>query len=102
MTETTTQTTVVFVSLSDLRKQVREARLAMIEAWHAQSQMTAEEGYTIEQANEAILQAQIAQAYYETKYAEWEAENWRDAGLFPASETESEYEYTTPDGVYSL
>jgi hypothetical protein len=56
-----TRPAVAFVSLDE---QIAEAHIAMLDAWKVQSQTTADEGYTIAQAEVAIAQAVAAQEVY--------------------------------------
>jgi multidrug resistance efflux pump len=64
MTETTSTETTLFTRLLTLDEAVAEAHTASLDAWKAQSLTTAEEGYTVEQAQAAIDQAKAADAEY--------------------------------------
>jgi hypothetical protein len=64
MTETISSQTIVFEKLLTLDEAVAEAHQASLDAWKVQSLTTAEEGYSIEQAQAAIDQAQAADAHY--------------------------------------
>jgi hypothetical protein len=57
-------TALEFADLETLREQMLEAREAKEEAWKAQSQTTAEEGFTAEQSQAATRQALDAELVY--------------------------------------
>jgi hypothetical protein len=71
---TATRYTIAREAAATAEELYAEARDAAISAWKAQSATTAEEGYTIEQANAAIYQARIAQEYADALYDEWQNE----------------------------
>jgi len=61
------------ITNAELDAAIDEARANAIHAWYIQSIVTVEDGYTYEQAEEALRQAEEAQAYYEALYNEREA-----------------------------
>lgn len=99
-TETTTYTQIVvpteFVTLDELEARMLEARENMEAAWKVQAQTTVDEGYTMDQANEAIYQAKLANAAYREAYRAYE-----DA-LKKLAVLQEDYEVETVDGLVAL
>jgi hypothetical protein len=71
-TQTATRTTIVFASVKDLEARYREAAECALAAWKTQSVTTAEEGYSIDQANAALAQAIAADAEVSRAWTEWQ------------------------------